>query len=713
MRLVVAGTSTIVSLMLTAAATIAAPAPTGSLNMVIAELRTRGPNGATDEFIELFNRSGTPVVLDGWQVWRSSATGVTTLIKQIPANTTVPAGGFYLLANSAGYSQSVVSPADLLYTGGIDDGGGVALFDNQSGIVDQVGMGAGSAYLEGSPLTAMISNINQSFERNNGGCYPNQDTDNNAVDFHYNKLISYPKDAASTCSTSGCAGVVCQSAPDPQCADSLSGSCSNGTCSYTPFNQGISCSDDDACTANDSCDGSGSCQSGTAVTCNHPPDNFCQDSLTLATYPASVTCDHVNGCVYTFTTSSCQWGCNGSTGACNPNPCTGVSCEQPVNDCYEPVGQCSLGVCDYTPKAQGIACQGSNLCFTGDTCNGTGVCQNGTAVPVDDSNPCTVDACDPGTGTVSHTPVTNGINCDDGNACNGVSTCQNGACTQTVPVVVCNQPPPGDCINSVGTCAQSTGICSYAPLAQGTSCNDGNLCTSSDVCDGAGSCAGAAVNCPNTYACSDNHTSELNWSGSCDGSTGQCVYSHQFTSCAVACDPNYGRCTLDPCLNITCNTPPDNCHQAQGTCNSNDGSCLYPLKTAGSSCNDNNICTTTDQCSSAGACVGSPIDCNTPPATSVCLDSGTSRTYNPAGICLAGTNTYTCDYTFSDTTCTFGCTQGTGLCKGDPCLSVNCDQPPDQCHQTQGTCALGLCSYGLKLANSTCDDGNTCTDNDV
>jgi hypothetical protein len=55
MRFALPVSPTIISLLVTAAAS--ASATTGSSTLVISEFRTRGPNGANDEFIALYNRS--------------------------------------------------------------------------------------------------------------------------------------------------------------------------------------------------------------------------------------------------------------------------------------------------------------------------------------------------------------------------------------------------------------------------------------------------------------------------------------------------------------------------------------------------------------------------------------------------------------------------------------------------------------------------------
>src|ERR1043166_300131 len=46
-----------------------------STNVVISEFRVRGPNGAADEFIELYNLSGAPVAIGGWKKRGSKKAG--------------------------------------------------------------------------------------------------------------------------------------------------------------------------------------------------------------------------------------------------------------------------------------------------------------------------------------------------------------------------------------------------------------------------------------------------------------------------------------------------------------------------------------------------------------------------------------------------------------------------------------------------------------
>jgi hypothetical protein len=57
-----------------------------------------------------------------------------------------------------------------------------------------------------------------------------------------------------------------------------------------------------------------------------------------------------------------------------------------------------------------------------------------------------------------------------------------------------------------------------------------------------------------------------------------------------------------------------------------------------------------------------------------------------------------------------------GICKGvDLCAenAVTCSTPPSPCHEPTGTCFRGNCSYTLKAANASCDDGEERTDFDT
>lgn len=165
------------------------PSPVPMPPVVISEFRTRGPGGASDEFIELYNNSDQPVVIGGWKIRGSSATGTITNRMTIATGVIIPARGHFLAVNSVGYT-GVVS-GDQPYTSGISNDGGIALTLPDDSIVDQVGMAPASAFREGMHLAPLVSDANQSYERKPGG--PNgstQDTNDNFDDF----LLTTPSD---------------------------------------------------------------------------------------------------------------------------------------------------------------------------------------------------------------------------------------------------------------------------------------------------------------------------------------------------------------------------------------------------------------------------------------------------------------------------------------------------------------------------------------
>src|ERR1043166_6752739 len=68
-----------------------------STNVVISEFRVRGPNGAADEFIELYNLSGAPVAIGGWKIRGSNNAGTVSDRATITAGTLLQAACHYLV----------------------------------------------------------------------------------------------------------------------------------------------------------------------------------------------------------------------------------------------------------------------------------------------------------------------------------------------------------------------------------------------------------------------------------------------------------------------------------------------------------------------------------------------------------------------------------------------------------------------------------------
>lgn len=156
----------------------------GSTTVVISEFRTRGAAGGNDEFLELYNKSDSPINIGGWKIKVSNNTGVVSTRVVISANTMLPAHGHFLAASTGtgGYSGMVV--ADQTYAIGITDDGGIAITRADDTIVDQVGMSNGSAFKENRSLSPLTGNTDRSFERKAGGANGStQDINDNPSDF--------------------------------------------------------------------------------------------------------------------------------------------------------------------------------------------------------------------------------------------------------------------------------------------------------------------------------------------------------------------------------------------------------------------------------------------------------------------------------------------------------------------------------------------------
>lgn len=182
--------------------------------LIISEFRVRGPNGASDEFIELYNNSGadhtvtSPGPSTGYAV--AASNGVARCV--VPNGTVIPNRGHYLCVNSVGYSlasypagNGTTATGDATYTIGIPDNAGIAIFNTSvagnfilANRMDAVGSTseANTLYKEGTGYPALTPfSIDYSFYRDNcgksgsittfGTCPIStpKDTNNNAADF--------------------------------------------------------------------------------------------------------------------------------------------------------------------------------------------------------------------------------------------------------------------------------------------------------------------------------------------------------------------------------------------------------------------------------------------------------------------------------------------------------------------------------------------------
>ncbi len=151
------------------------PAPAGCTGkVVINELMTRGPGGATDEFVELYNPNSCAVSLGGWKLAYKSKTGTgNTVLHTFAVGDSVAAGAFLVLGTS-----SFSAKKDATMNSGMADEGQVGLVDDGNVVVDAVGYGAATTgtYVEKTPASAPPSN--GSIGRKCG-----VDTDKNSADF--------------------------------------------------------------------------------------------------------------------------------------------------------------------------------------------------------------------------------------------------------------------------------------------------------------------------------------------------------------------------------------------------------------------------------------------------------------------------------------------------------------------------------------------------
>ena len=162
------------------AATPVLASPNG---VVISGFQTRGPNGASDEYVEIHNTSGGAVNISGWKLQGCAASGGALSVKATVGAVTLAAGQYYLFTNSStgGYSGSIAS--DKTYTIGISDFiagsspnmSGLELTDGSNALQDGIGSPA-SPCREGAGLATPTRGAPVAYQRL-------QDTSHNESDF--------------------------------------------------------------------------------------------------------------------------------------------------------------------------------------------------------------------------------------------------------------------------------------------------------------------------------------------------------------------------------------------------------------------------------------------------------------------------------------------------------------------------------------------------
>jgi hypothetical protein len=180
--------------------------------LIISEFRVRGPNGANDEFIEIYNNSGADHTVAGGGTGYAVAASNGVARCVIPNGTVIPNRGHYLCVNSMGYSlasypagNGTTATGDATYTTDIPDNAGIAIFNTSvaanfvlANRMDAVGSTseANTLYKEGAGYPALTPfSIDYSWYRDTcgksgsittfGACTIStpKDTNNNGVDF--------------------------------------------------------------------------------------------------------------------------------------------------------------------------------------------------------------------------------------------------------------------------------------------------------------------------------------------------------------------------------------------------------------------------------------------------------------------------------------------------------------------------------------------------
>jgi hypothetical protein len=452
-------------------------------------------------------------------------------------------------------------------------------------------------------------------------------------------------------------------------------------CRYMPGNTGATCSDDDACTIDDRC-AAGECQPGAPKACDDDQPctaDSCVPESGQCTFVGTAldgsACD-ADGSVCTQL-DRCQGGVcvAGSPLKCSDgNPCT-------LDQCHAVTG------CQYEPGNDGAPCEDLDGCTVNDVC-AAGECRPGGPRPCSDALPCTLDSCDPVSGScVQSTTALEGSPCDaDGNVCTELDACRGGLCVAGKPLACSDDNP---C--TLDTCHPVTG-CGYTN-ADGATCSDGNPCTLADTCLNRKCEPGTAKKCTTTQFCQV---------GVCDqGQGGACKF---FDKAAGAPCNDGDSCTeLDRCDFGACAGVLKECTDGNlcttDSCDSGEG-CLFTSNSK--PCTDSNPCTLGDVCADRACRSGAVSLCDdqNPCTNDACNSTTGACSYSNAGLegtpCDLDSNACTEDFCYAGS-----CQAGSAADDGSVCGTIT--------YKTclEGECVTPLCPQGYQP--TTVDVGGNAT----
>jgi subtilisin-like proprotein convertase family protein len=203
--------------------------PTTAGQLIISEFRTKGPEGPTDEFVELYNTTGAPLIVQASDETQglgvAASDGVVRCV--VPNGTVIPKGGHFLCANGGAKKSLTRNPrsnttnlVDQFYGLDIPDNAGIALFSSSASVsnsqsistrLDAVGstLEENSLYKEGTGYPAITANnLDHSFYRDMRPGGQPKDTGNNATDFLFVDTNATPTEAGQRLGSPGPQGLT-------------------------------------------------------------------------------------------------------------------------------------------------------------------------------------------------------------------------------------------------------------------------------------------------------------------------------------------------------------------------------------------------------------------------------------------------------------------------------------------------------------------------
>ena len=148
----------------------------GGNGVIINEIMTGQTGAVKNEFIELYNTTNNPVILDGFKLTKKTKSGAeSNLVSAVKFIGTIPAHGYFLISPPE-YKDTI--KADLAYSGStfyIADDNTILLYDKNGILLDKVGYGQATDF---ETQAAPNPGNDKSIERKNF-----TDTDNNFNDF--------------------------------------------------------------------------------------------------------------------------------------------------------------------------------------------------------------------------------------------------------------------------------------------------------------------------------------------------------------------------------------------------------------------------------------------------------------------------------------------------------------------------------------------------